>query len=95
MVFENIHSQVIKSLQCKPRQFLKFCGAHTDVVDKCYTCSQNCGYTSASKIGMGLHVRKCIKNKTIMDGQLNDSNTNAVVGIVAVCDTNCLIVLEQ
>ena len=73
MQLQNVHSQVIKSLQYKPRQFIKFCEAHTDVIDKCYTCSQNCGYTSATKIGMGLHLRKCIKNKTIIEDQSNNA----------------------
>ena len=61
---QNIHTQVIKSLQkFKPRQFLKICESHTDIVSECLPCPQHCGYVAASKIGLGLHLRKCLSSK--------------------------------
>ena len=73
---QNIRSQVIKSLQCKQKHLLNFCETHVDVVNKFFTCPQNCGYISATKIGLGLHLRKCVKNKTFLEEQSNETAIN-------------------
>ena len=78
---QNIHGQVIKSLQkFKPRHFIKFCEAHTDIVSECLPCPQHCGYIAASKIGLGLHLRKCLGTETSNTVEVPANIVHGLVG---------------
>lgn len=68
----NSIEQLVKSISnFKPKTLLKIRDINSDTVRQCHACKYKCGLTFSTKIGVGVHERKCKNNPIVNEAEDN------------------------